>query len=135
MKVVREGLEGTRIRRLVVVNAGETNHHVGEIVGYWCPECYQADETLDQIYHDEDCSFAGQHGRTHYDELEPDVPGRHIPELSPDHPITLVKAGETDNSAGVHNGEVLAFQCQCGNLDEDVFEVIHDEECGLSRCG
>jgi len=133
MKVLREDLEGTQIQLLVVTDPGDTDHHPGEAIGYLCPECEQADETLDQIWHDEDCSLAGEHGREHYDDLEPVVEEqRATPELQADHPVTMVKAGETDCSEGIHNGEVIAFRCQCGNADEDLFELVHDESCELS---
>ena len=132
MKVVREDLEGTQVQRLTVIDPGQTNYHVGECVGYRCRECHQCDETLGQIWHAESCRLAGEHGRQHYDDLVPDVPGRPTPELDPSHPITVVKAGETDHANELHNGTVLAFLCSCGNLDEDLFEVIHDETCGLA---
>lgn len=132
MKVVRIDLEGTQIQRLEVTDAGSTDRNVGEVAGYYCPECRQADETLEQIWHDEECSLAGEHGREYYDDLEPDVPGRFAPELDPEHPVTVVRSAETDDSNGVHNGEPLAFRCRCGNLDEDLFEVVHDEDCALA---
>jgi hypothetical protein len=134
MKVTREDLDGTEIQRLVVTDSQRSDHHVGEVVGYLCPECMQADETLDQIWHQEDCSLAGEHGRSHYDELEPDVPGRPVPEFDPAHPITIAEFAETEGRGGLHEGEVLAFTCEgCGNSDEDVFEIIHDEVCELAH--
>lgn len=142
MKVDRQPLEGTQIVRLVVVDPGESEHHVGEVVGYRCPECNQADESLQQIWHQEDCSYAGQHGRAHYDDLHPDI-DKPAPELEGEHRITMVRAAGTDSpdveggqivaSQGVHNGEVLKFLCdECQNGDEDVFEIVHDEACELS---
>ncbi|WP_459191803.1 hypothetical protein [Halosimplex sp. J119] len=132
MKVTREDLDGTQVQRLVVTDPRKSNHHVGEVAGYICPECLQADETLSQIYHNEDCSLAGEHGRDHYDELVPDIPGRPTPEFDESHPITVVECADTEGRGGLHEGEVLAFQCECGNLDEDLFEVVHDERCELS---
>jgi hypothetical protein len=133
MKVTREDLEGTQIQRLIVVEPQESDHHVGECAGYLCSECLQADETLAQIWHDEDCSLAGEHGRAHYDTLEPDVPGRSVPELDPTHPITVVEFADTEGRNGLLAGEVLAFHCgECGNADEDLFEIVHDEVCGLA---
>lgn len=132
MKVVREDLEGTKIQRLVVVEPGNSGHHKGQCVGYLCPRCMQADETLEQIYHEEECDLAGEHGRAHYDELEPDIEGRTVPELDPEHPITIVRYGETEGNGGLCDGQVLSFQCTCGNLDEDLFEIVHDEACPLA---
>ena len=132
MKVVREDLEGTQVQRLTVIDPEGTDYHVGELVGYLCPECLQCDETLTQIWHDEGCSLAGEHGRQHYDSLEPDVPGRPSPELQPDHPVMVVKYGETEGRGGLCQDEVLAFICNCGNADEDFFEIVHDENCELA---
>lgn len=132
MKVIRERLEGIQIQRLIVTEPEDSDHFRGECIGYLCPECMQADETLEQIWHDEDCSLAGEHGRAHYDDLEPDVPGRPVPEFDPAHPITIVKFGKTEGRGGLHDGEVLSFKCECGNLDEDVFEIVHDEACPLA---
>ncbi|WP_089650132.1 hypothetical protein [Halobacterium hubeiense] len=137
MKVVREDLEGTQVQRLVVIDPGRTNHYEQEVVGYLCPECAQADETLEQIWHDEDCRLAGEHGRDHYDELEPTNDVRPVPELQPDHPVTIVEYGETEGrlgegEVGFHEGEVVAFLCECGASDEDLFEIVHDECCELA---
>lgn len=41
----------------------------------------QADETFDQIWHDEGCSIIGKYGRYHYDELVPGAPGQSTPEF------------------------------------------------------
>lgn len=132
MRVVREDLENTQIQRLVVTDPRSSDHHLGECVGYLCPECHQADETLDQIWHRESCSLAGEHGRAHYDELEPDVPGRPTPEFDEEHEIIIIEAAETEGRGGLCEGEVLAFLCECGNADEDAFEIVHDERCELS---
>lgn len=133
MRVAFEPLDGTDIRRMVVVEPRETDHIPGETAGYWCPECHQADETLDQIWHEEYCHHAGEHGRAHYDDLEPDVDAGPTPEFDRAHPITVIIAAETEG-AGAHNGEVIAFRCECGNADEDVFEIVHDERCDLADC-
>jgi len=132
MKVTRESLDGTQVQRLIVVEPQGADHHAGECVGYLCPECLQADETLDQIWHNEDCSLAGEHGRSHYDDLEPDVPGRPTPEFESGHTITVIEFAETEGRGGLHEGEVLGFTCECGNADEDLFEVVHDEACELA---
>lgn len=135
MQVVFEDVDIDYIRRLSVIDPGETEHHVGESVGYYCCECEQADETLHQIWHEEDCSHAGEHGRSHYDDLEPDVDAGGTPEFSEEHPITVIEAGESDVPAGIHVGMVVGFRCQCGNADEDVFEIVHDSRCPLADCG
>ena len=132
MKVVREDLEDTQVQRLTVVDPGKTGSHIGELVGYLCPECLQVDETLTQIWHDDSCSLAGEHGRQHYDSLEPDVDGRPTPELQDDHPVTVVKYAETEGRGGLCQDEVVAFICNCGNADEDLFELVHDEGCDLA---
>lgn len=62
-EVVFEAVEAVPIERMVVGDS-ET-HHAGEVVGYRCQECGQADETLDQIWHQEDCPLAGEHCRQH----------------------------------------------------------------------
>jgi hypothetical protein len=133
MKVTREDLEGIQIQRLVVTDPQNSDHYVGEAVGYLCPECMQSDETLDQIWHQEDCSLAGEHGRSHYDDLNPNVSDRPVPELDPSNPIIVVEFAETEGRGGLHEGEVLAFHCgECGNADETLWEVIHDETCDLA---
>jgi hypothetical protein len=54
-------------------------------------------------------------------------------ELLPDHPIVALKATTTDRTMGIHNGEVMAYRCiECGAADEDVFELVHDEDCKLA---
>jgi len=132
MKVALRALDGTAIRRLEVVVPESADAHAGESVGYLCPHCRQADETRHQIWHERDCLYAGQHGRRHYDEIVPDVPGRPTPELEADHEIEMIVAAESHQDIDVHNGEVLAFRCRCGNLDEDLFEVVHDSRCELA---
>jgi len=129
MKVRLEPLANTTIRRMDVIDVRSADVHLGESVGYLCPHCLQADESRHQIWHDEDCRYAGEHGRAHYDDLEPDVPGRPTPELDADHRIDMVIAGTTHRGIGVYNEDVLGFRCQCGNLDEDLWEVVHDAGC------
>lgn len=137
MKVGLESITDTPIQRLVVKDPGDTTHYAGEVIGYRCPLCDAADETLRQIWH-EGCRLTGEHGRRYYDDLEPDDPTAPAPELDPRHPINILKAGETELQAdlrgepGIHNGEVIGFECGlCGNADEDVFEIVHDEGCDL----
>lgn len=133
MKVVRQNLEGTQVQRLIVTAPDKYGHHVGECIGYLCPECFQADETLSHIWHQEDCSLAGQHGRDVYDDLEPVVPGRPTREFEPENKIAVVTYAETEGRGGLHKGEVIGFECEhCGNFDEDLFEIVHDEACPLA---
>jgi hypothetical protein len=61
---------------------------------------------------------------------------RPLPELDPEHPITIVKSADSDleNPDGPRHNEVVKFVCgSCGNGDEDVFEIIHDENGTLAR--
>lgn len=54
-------------------------------------------------------------------------------ELLEDHPIEMLRADETDRSKGIHRGECLGFLClECRNVDEDVTEIIHEEDCSLA---
>jgi len=125
MRVQLEPVEGTQIQRLTVVDSGSADVHVGEVVGYRCPECDQADESLRQIWHEAECSLAGKHGRAHYDELEPTLDAEETtPELRPEHEITIVK---------YNDGWVIGFKCDsCHNADETLGEIVHDEVCGLA---
>lgn len=132
MNVTAEPIDGTYIRRLVLTETDQEGHHPGECVGYLCDECLQADETLQQIWHDADCSHAGEHGRQHYDEMPSGTATGPTPELDPAHPLTIITAAETEGYGGLHEGEVLAFRCECGNADEDAFEIVHDEACELA---
>jgi len=133
MKVKLEPLDGVPVHRLTVSDPQEADVHTGECVGYRCAKCHQADETLDQIWHNENCVLCGEHGRAHYDTLEPDVDVETpTPEFDPHHEITVVIAATGLRSAGVATNEPLAFRCACGNLDEHLFEVVHDEACELS---
>lgn len=125
MLVDLENLGDTKIQRLTVTDPQQNDVRVGEVVGYRCEGCKQADETRHQIWHSEDCSLAGDHGRAHYDDdFEPtfDV-SRPTPEFHPEHEIQVVK---------YNDNWVLGFRCSCGNLDECAFEVIHDQGCGLA---
>jgi len=54
-------------------------------------------------------------------------------ELLPEHPIEMLIATKTHPEKGIHNGEPLGFRClDCGNMDEDVREIIHEEDCELA---
>lgn len=135
MRVEREAVIDD-IEQLRVVDANGHDYHEGQAVGYRCQQCHQADETLDQLWHAEDCPLAGEHGRSHYDDITPAVSEGRSPELSPDHEIVMVRSAETDNSVGVSRGDVILFICaECGNADEDLFEIVHDENCSLAGRG
>lgn len=55
------------------------------------------------------------------------------PELLPDHPIDMLTASGTDQAAGYVRGECLGYRCrECGAVDEDVAEVVHEEDCSLA---
>lgn len=132
MRVTFEELSDIHVEKMVVAECED--HHVGEVAGYRCQECHEADESLGQIWHDADCPLAGQHGRQHYDELSADVIVGQSPELHPENPIWVIEAAETDPEDGVFNGTVVGFKCHCGNADDDWYEVVHDEACDLSDC-
>lgn len=135
MKVERE-VVADHIEQLRVVDANDHGYHEGQAVGYRCQHCQQADETLNQLWHAEDCPLAGEHGRSQYDDITPTVAEGPSPELSPDHEIVMVRSAETDTSVGVSRGDVILFICaECGNADEDLFEVVHDESCSLAGRG
>lgn len=133
MKVKREPLDGTSVQRLVVIESVHSDHHPGECIGYLCGECMAADETLRQLYHEGDCSLAGQHGRKLHPDHKPILSDRRTPELDSRHPINVIVMGETEGRGGLHEGEVLGFECgMCGNADENCFEIVHDETCDLA---
>jgi hypothetical protein len=131
MKVVCRPMESLDVAKLVVVDA-RPPHPEGEVVGYICECCDQCNETIHQIWHQEECPLAGRHGRTHYEDLSPTVPGTPTPELDPDIPITVVKMATNQGRRERTKGEVVSFLCRCGSLDEDLFEVVHDEDCPLA---
>jgi len=130
MKVRSEDLEGTQVERLVVTNPMSSDRYRGECVGYLCPECRQADETLEQIWHEDDCSLAGEHGRQYYETLSPT--DNSTPEFDPANEFYVIESAETEGRGGLCKGEVLGFVCTCGNADEDLFEIVHDESCALA---
>jgi hypothetical protein len=130
MKVRFTELPELPVEKMEVVECDD--HLAGECVGYRCQECGEADETLSQVYHDPDCSLAGQHGRRHYDDLKAARDDEPTAELDPENPLWLVKSAETDPADGVHNGEIVAVKCECGNMDDDLFEIVHDSRCALA---
>lgn len=136
MKVTSEPLPGDLpIEALRAANTcDQAGIHAGELVGYRCTDCDAVDETLRQIVHEEGCDLCGEHGRALYDDelphLEADLES---PELTTDHPITVFYAGFSDRDGDLKNGHVVAFRCdECGNADEDLFELVHDENCSLA---
>lgn len=112
----------------------EAGIHAGELVGFRCLCCDAVDETLRQIIHEEGCDLYGEHGRDLYGKDIPHLEAElETPELTDDHPITVYYAGFSDRDGRVKNGHVVAFRCdKCGNADEDLFEIVHDENCDLS---
>lgn len=108
--------------------------HAGEIVGFHCQVCGAVDETLRQIIHEDDCPLAGEHGRDLYDDLPRLEAELETPELDEDHPITMFEADFSgSDSSGSKHGCVIAFRCdECGNSDETLWEIVHDEACSLS---
>jgi hypothetical protein len=130
IRVGFEELDGIAIEKMVVVEADD--YERGQCVGYRCQYCYEADESLTQIFHDRDCPYAGEHGRTHYDTLNTEMDARPTPELQANNPVWLVVSDETDRADDVYNGEPVAFRCECGNLDDDLLETVHDDGCDLA---
>jgi hypothetical protein len=130
MKVRFEELPELPVEKMIVVECD--THRPGECVGYRCQECAEADETLDQIWHDPDCPLAGEHGRQHYESLEAALEESDSPELDPSNPLWIVESAESDPADDVYNGEFVAMKCRCGNLDDDLFEIVHDSRCVLA---
>jgi len=134
MKVEREPLPGCDIQQLRVVEAPHSDHHPGEVVGYRCATCGQADESKSQIWHRECCHHAGEHGRSHY-EGAPPTDETHA-ELDPAHTLFMVRSAETDVTEGVERGSPVMWLCgSCFNGDETAGEIVHDEACSLAECG
>lgn len=138
MRVQRTKLPNLPVERLdAIESVPPIGVYEGCTVGYRCRLCGQADEDIQEVLHEEHCELCGEHGRDKYDEL----PQVHIrvegsEEISPEHPITLIVADWTDKATDVWREDVIAFRCdQCGNLDETLFEIVHDEACDLSSDG
>jgi|GEM_PF-2717421 len=132
MKVGFTELPGLPVEKMEVVEAED--FEIGECVGYRCQLCGEADETLSQVYHKPGCDLAGQHGRHFYGEdaaLSSPSDGRASAELDPENPMWLVVSAETDRADDVYNGEVVGTLCRCGNMDDDAFEIVHDEDCDI----
>lgn len=132
MRVERRELAGTDMLQLFVAADAGPNHYVGESAGYLCPHCHAHDETLIQVVHEDGCPLFGEHGRKHYDSI-PDVPDRFSAAIRPEHVFTIIRSNETDHSVGIYNGTVVGFRCDfCGNSDETVGEICHDENCPMA---
>lgn len=120
------------MRQLFIAAEPGPDHHIGESVGYLCSHYHAHDETLKQVVHEDGCPLVGEHGRNHYESV-PDVPDRFSAAIQPEHAFTIIRSNETDRSAEIYNGIVVAFRCEfCGNSDETLGEVVHDENCPLA---
>jgi len=131
MKVSRHQLSDCEIEMLQVEEPPNSDHHPGETIGYRCVGCGQADESRAQIWHDEDCIHAGDHGRQYYDS-QPSADETHN-ELDPDHTLFMVRSAETNVHEGVERGSPVMWLCgECFNGDETAAEIVHDEACPLA---
>jgi len=105
----------------------------GEILGYWCSNCQQSDETLEQIIHEPGCELSGRHGRRRYNDDHGPHDTRESGELRSDTFFTLLNWGTEDESLRVKHREYVAVRCdECGNLDETLWEIVHDAACNLA---
>lgn len=112
----------------------EAGIHAGELVGFHCQHCDAVDETLQQIIHEEGCPLFGEHGRALYGDDLPQGRGQlEFPELEPDTEFTVYYSGWSGEDGNAKAGHIVAFRCDvCGNADEDLFEIVHDENCELA---
>jgi len=134
MKVERQPLPDCEIEMLQVVEAANSDHHPGETVGYRCASCGQADESREQIWHRENCTHAGDHGRQYYDD-KPHTDENHA-ELDPNVTLFMIRSAETNVHEGVERGSPVMWLCgSCFNGDETAGEIVHDENCPLAGCG
>lgn len=123
---------------MVAMQAAESDPqagiYAGETLGYFCGRCHQSDETLEQVVHEEDCELSGEHGRNVYGQ-KLDVPSfDHASrgELLPKTEFSQLKWGGSLPQFGIYHDSVVAFRCDdCGNVDEHIFEVSHDEVCPI----
>lgn len=134
MRVTRQRLPNLDIVRLVALESDPSaGIYEGETIAYLCERCGNADETLVQLFHDTTCRYAGEHGRTRYPEGLESGRDTHTGELDPQHPIAIIRNGDHDQNTGVHRGEPIGFRCiECGNSDETLSEIVHDESCELA---
>ena len=135
MRVTPEPLKGSAMVALVAMETRPMlDIYEGEVLGYWCAQCAQSDETLEQVIHREDCTLAGRHGRRVYGgSLEGVLDTASAGELRPDTTFTMLRWGVTDEGLRIYNGTAVAYRCdECGNLDEHLFEIVHDVACWLA---
>lgn len=133
MKVVAKELEDSPLDQLVVSDPGASDHVEGEALFFFCRECECLDETARQLYHAEDCSHAGEGGRQFYDKDDYVDEGVPSPEFEADTSAYLIEYGATEGRGGLHDGEVLGFECVCGCADEMLGGVMHAEHCPLAH--
>lgn len=50
----------------------------------------------------------------------------------PDKPMEALVATDTNGDAGIHEGEVVGYRCECGACDETLMQVIHESGCSLA---
>jgi hypothetical protein len=125
--------ESPVVRMIAMDNRHEIDIFEGDTLGYWCSECKNADESRSQIVHDKDCQLAGRHGRSIYGAGLDPINGSVSGEFRPDTTFTLLEWGESDPTVGIYSGAKIAFRCdECSNLDETLFEILHDEVCSLA---
>jgi len=133
MRVTRQPLPDTPIEQLVVADGDAEGLHAGQAVGFFCSHCWQSDETWEQIWHAEDCDLAGEHGRRLYDSAAPQHNGGPTPEIVDDHEIQMVVSAVSNGQTDPSKNEILGWRCaHCGNLDETLVEIRHDEDCELA---
>ncbi len=111
----------------------ELDIHHGETLGWWCEICHQSDETLEQIVHEPGCDLSGRHGRSRYGNNPEPINMQESGEYRSDTLFTVLKWDTTDRGRSIHHDEVVCFRCdECGNLDETLFEIVHDAACRLA---
>ena len=130
MKVRFEPLPWSSLVKLVALEQDPVSGiEAGEVLAYRCVHCENADETAMQVVHAEGCPEADDRERS---ELERGF-GTRTAELSPEHPITIVRMGETNKPRGLFDGVPVAFRCdECGASDETLSEIVHDTSCSLA---
>ena len=133
MKVVAESLDDSPLDQLVVSEPGASDHVEGEALFYFCRECECLDETARRLYHDADCSHASEGGRRYYDKSAYVDEGAPTPEFESETSAYQIEYGKTEGRGGLHDGEVLGFECVCGMADESLFGVMHAETCPLAH--
>lgn len=137
MRVKPRKLEGAPLVGLVALESyPDLEVLAGETIGYYCLECGQSDETLEQIIHEEGCSLCGRHGRRCYGSHPVEAgPLDHASkgELQPETCFSVVRWGWTDTDLGIYDSSVVGFRCdECHSMDEHLFEMVHDSTCQLS---